>query len=267
MSELLKFHIFRYHLNPLSNKEQHINGKIKTVRDLKELKNTIFNEILQSLNFYKDSRHPLKIEYNEKDIYIIKIAQKKTIEQTSNFKVRLIPNEPFVYVLVNNSPSVQKIAISENREAFRDPTTTKNILEKILNRELSNKESFWQLVENNENRIKSIKFKYIKPNLANISSSLSEAFKNFTNRTNSNESHIFIKSPKNGHLENINKFNEEINGLIDYTSEGAGEVSMKIEGIRQEYSTKNNPVIITIKEIEINGNSEQVTEVFKKLLY
>ncbi len=38
MSELLKFHIFRYHLNPLSNKEQHINGKIKTVRDLKELK-------------------------------------------------------------------------------------------------------------------------------------------------------------------------------------------------------------------------------------
>ena len=275
MNKNLKFHIFRYHLNPLLNGIQHINGEDKSAEDLKKLKNNILNTTIQNLNYYKDSRHPLKIEYGEDNIFVIKIAQKKMIEHVENFKVSLISNEPFVYVLINNNPTIQKIAISENSNAFSDPSAVRTLLNKILNRELSDKgiciniekmfkkESFWQLIHGNHKKIQAINFKYIKPNLANISSSLSDIFKDFSNTLNSHESIMELKAPKNGHLENINESNEEINSLVDYISEGGGEAKVKIKGMRTSYSTKTNPIIINVDEAEISGTPDQIIEIIK----
>ena len=93
------------------------------------------------------------------------------------------------------------------------------------------KESFWKFVNSHHHELKLIDFKYIRPNLANISKSLPEDFRNFTDNVNSKESHIVLKAPENGILENIDKSNPAINGLVEYTSEGAGDIKLKIKGV------------------------------------
>ena len=111
-----------------------------------------------------------------------------------------------------------------------------------------------------------IDFKFIKPNLASISKALPEDFKDFSNNVNSHESHIVLKAPKNGILENIDKKNKDINGLVNYTSNGAGDIKMKIKGITKKISTDESPIIVKIQEATINGPAEQVIKVYQELI-
>ncbi|WP_407264583.1 hypothetical protein [Tenacibaculum maritimum] len=281
MERTLNFHIFRYHLNPLSNDSQQIElfpNEKKTPEELKERKNEFFSETLHELDFYKGERNPLKLEHSENDYFLIKLAQKKTTRIVQDFEDFEITNEPFVYIIINNNPEVQKIAIRENAEAFTEPKVVKNILEKLFNKglkeyglgvsveELFKKESFWKFVQAHRQEIKLIDFKYIRPNMANISKSLPEDFRNFTDNVNSKESHIVLKAPENGILENIDKKNETINGLVEYTSEGAGDIKLKIKGVKKRYSTKENPVTIKISEAQIEGPAEQVIKVYQSIV-
>jgi len=281
MEKILNFHIFRYHLNPISSDTQQLKlfeNKKFSVEELKEKKNDFFNNVLQELDFYKDKRNPLKIEHFENEYYLIKLAQRKTTRIVQDFEDFEITNEPFVYIIINNNPSVQKIAISENKEAFSEPRVVKNILVKLFNKglkqygldiaieELFEQKSFWKFVQSHKYEIKLIDFKYIKPNLADISKSLPEDFRNFTDNVNSKESHIVLKAPENGVLENIDKSNKTVNGLVEYTSEGAGEIKLKIKGFRKRYSTKENPVTISISEAQIEGPAEQVIKVYQSII-
>ncbi|RDY59263.1 hypothetical protein [Flagellimonas nanhaiensis] len=281
MDKILTFHIFRYHLNPITNKSQQIElfpKVIKSPEEIKEKKNEFFGEVLEDLNYYKDDRNPLKLEHFENNFYLIKLAQRKSARIVQDFEDFNVTNEPFVYIIINNNPSVQKIAISDNTEAFTKPKVVKNILFKLLNynllnyglevsiEELFKKETFWNFVQEHRHNIKLIDFKYIRPNLANISKSLPEDFRNFTDNVNSKESHIVVKAPQNGVLENIDKSNPAINGLVEYTSEGAGDIKLQVKGIKKRYSTKENPVTVKISEAKIEGPAEQVIKVYQSLI-
>lgn len=281
MEKTLNFHIFRYHLNPISNESQQVElfeNEKKSPEELRERKNEFFNEVLQELNYYKDDRNPLKVEHNENEFYLIKLAQRKSTKITQDFEDFSVTNEPFVYIIINNNPEVQKIAISENVEAFTKPKVVKNILFKLFNNnlkgygleigieELFKKETFWKFIKDHKYELKLIDFKYIRPNLANISKSLPEDFRTFTDNVNSKESRIVIKAPENGVLENIDKSNQAINGLVEYTSEGAGDIKLQVKGIKKRYSTKKNPVIVKISEAKIEGPAEQVIKVYQSLI-
>lgn len=281
MDKILNFHIFRYHLNPLSNDLQQLQlfpNEMKSPEELKERKNDFFNETLNELDFYKDERNPLKVEHNENEYFLIKLAQKKSTKIVQDFEDFEINNEPFVYIIINNNPEVQKIAISENSDAFSEPKVVRNILIKLFNKGLSKyglgvgieemfkKESFWKFVNSHRSEIKLIDFKYIRPNLANISKSLPQDFRDFTDSVNSKESHIVIKAPDKGILENIDKSNNIINGLVEYTSEGAGDIKLQIKGYKKRYSTKENPVVIQISEAKIEGPAEQVIKAYQTII-
>lgn len=281
MNKTLNFQIFRYHLNPISNYSQQTNlfpNENKSHEELKRKKNEFFDEILNGTNLYENKSNPLKLVHSEDGFYLIKLAQKKSTIISQNFEDNKVDHEPFVYIILNNDPKVQKIAISENSDAFTKPTVVKNILVKLFNKyleeyglgvaieELFQKESFWKFVEKNKYILKLIDFKYIRPNLANISKSLPKDFKNFANDVNSKESHIVIKAPENGILENINKENPTINGLVEYTSEGAGDIKIKIKGFRKQYSTKENPITIQIEEVQIEGKAEELIKVCKSII-
>lgn len=280
MTKTLNFHIFRYHLLPLSTSMQTemFEQKVKTIEELKEKKNDFLSEVLDDLNYYKNKKHPLKVEHKENGYYFIKLAQKKSTTIIQNFEDFEVENEPFVYIIINNDKGVQKIAISENKDAFSSPKVVKGILKQIVNvglksyglnieiEELFKAEDFWKLIGKHKYELQQIDFKYIKPNLANISKSLPEDFRNFADDVNSHESHIVLKAPENGILENIDKKNKNINGLVDYTSEGAGDIKLKIKGFSKKHSTKKNPVIIKIGEATIEGPSEQVIKVYQSIV-
>jgi hypothetical protein len=269
-SKQINFQIYRYHLLPIEK----INAQASlfpqqqlTVDEIKAKKNELFKNLLDSLKKL-GSNYPLKLDIKDGDFYLFKLAQKKTTIITQNFQNQLIDNEPYVYVVVNNNPKVQKIAISENIEAFSAPEVVRNILKKTFTKDLENvglniaieqmfsSVSFWEFTKKHQNEITFINFKYIKPNLADISKSLPEVFKKFAENTNSHESHVTIKAPDKGILKNIDKKNRDINGLVEYSSEGAGSIKIKIKGVTKHMSTKENPLILRIDEIHFRRSSK-----------
>lgn len=280
-SKVINFHIYRYHLLPIDTHNKQIDlfkSESLTFDEIKKRKNEFFTKLLDNLIDSKSNHHPLKLEHSEDNFYLFKLAQKKTTTITQNFENVTIDNEPYVYVIFNNNPSVQKIAISDNLEAFSKPDVVRNILKKIFKRDLEpyglnieieqlfDKVDFWEYVGKHKNEITYINFEFIKPNLADISKSLPEAFKNFADDTNSHESHITIKAPEKGTLEHIDKTNKNIEGLVDYISNGAGSIKLKIKNIRKQLNTKENPVILEVKELDIEGSAEQVIKLYKTIV-
>lgn len=282
MSKILNFQIFRFHLLPLSTDFQKLElfeeEKKYSANEIREKKNEILDEVLNELDYFKSKKYPIKIEHNEEGFYFIKLAQKKSTKIFQDFKDIEIENEPFVYIFINNDRNVQKIAISENADAFSSPSVVRNILRDILisglkkyglNIEIEETfeaNSFWKTVNKHKYELQQIDFKFIKPNLASISSALPEDFKAFANNVNSHESHIILKAPKNGILEHIDKKNKEINGLVEYSAKGAGDIKMKIKGFSKKISTDENPVTVKIQEASISGPSEQVIKVYQQLI-
>lgn len=181
-------------------------------------------------------------------------------------------------MVINNDKNVQKIAISDNLEAFSSPDVVKNIILKILKKELAKFQlniaiesmfdsvNFWDYIDKHKDKITYINFQYIKPNMASISKSLPEDFKTFSENVNSHESHITIEAPENGVLENIDKNNSDINGLVSYTSEGAGSIKLKVRNVRKYLNTKESPLILQIDEIELEGAPEMVIKTYKHIV-
>jgi hypothetical protein len=280
-SKTINFFIYRYHLLPIiSNSSQTSlfpENKL-SLEDIKEQKNIFFAEELNILDNDKKSPHPLKLHFKEGNYYLFKIAQRKTTTITKNFQTSTIDNEPYSYVIINNDPKVQKIAISDNSEAFSNPDVIKNILKKIFIRDLEkhglnieieqlfSAVNFWKYVDRHKDELTYLNFQFIKPNLANISSSLPDDFKAFAENVNSHESHIILKAPKKGRLENIDKNNSEINGLVDYASKGAGSIKLKVKKIRKTLNTDENPIVLQVEDLQIEGAAQQVVKVFKTIV-
>lgn len=283
MSEdkLIRFQIFRYHLLPIESKYYQTNmfqDKPMSYKEIRERKNDFFNEALLRMIDQNGGSNPLKVEIIEDNYFVFKVAQKKKTTITKNFENRQEDTEPYCFVIINNDPNVQKIAISYNSDAFSEPSTVKNILLKKLVKYLTslglnieikplyNEVKFWEIIRKYEKEITRINFNFVKPNLAQISKSLPEAFKDFVNETNSHESNIIIKAPKKGVLENITPQNSDVQGLVQYTSEGAGSIKVKVKGYRKVIKTKQVPVTKEIRELEIEGSAEQVIKLYKDIV-
>lgn len=283
-SKILNFHLYRFHLLPLKTNTQAYNEYFDeklTLEELKIKKNEIFKEVLLKLNTTTDkNKNPIQI-YDKTDndeCFLYKIANKKITTITKNFKHTRTKDEPYVFIIINNNKEIQKIAINENSKAFTNPDSVRNIIKKLLQKDLEkyginieieklfDKKTFWNYASKYKDQISFINFKIIKPNLANISASLSEDLKKFMNKVNSHESNLKIKAPEKGVLENINQSNPDINGLVDYSSNGGGSVTLKVKGITKSYNTLEKPEIIEIDEMQIEGSPEEVNKVFATIV-
>lgn len=278
---LINFRLYRYHLLPLSTEEKQVSmfpKKKMKPSEVKEKKNLFFSIVLSSLVESKNNSNPIRLHHNEDEYFVFKIAQKKTARITKDFKSETVSNEPYSYIIINNDPNIQKIAISENGEAFSNTEVVKNILKKVFSKDLEqyqlniaieplfDSKNFWEYVEKYKHELTYINFQYIRPNLASISKSLPADFKKFAEDVNSHESHLTIKAPDKGVLENINKNNAVVNGLVEYSSEGAGNIKLKVKKIRKHLNTTDKPVIQQIDELEIEGASEQVIKLYKTIV-
>jgi hypothetical protein len=280
-NKLITFNTYRYHLLPLDKIDKQIDlfpNKTYTHEELKANKNNFFKALLDNLANLKEEIHPLKLENNEGSHYLFKIAQKKSAVITKNFKKETVNTEPYAYIIFNNDDAVQKIAISDNDEAFSNPEVVKNILQKIFNRDLKTYRlnieieqlfsavNFWEYVNKHNDQITLINFQFVKPNLAQISKSLPEVFKAFSDDVNGHKSQIIVKAPEKGTLTNINENNSNICGLVNYTSEGGGSIKLKIKSVRKQFNSKENPSTVQIREIEMEGSAEQVFKLYKNIV-
>lgn len=280
----LTFHIYRFHLLPLSTEKSVYNeffDKNLTSDELKEKKNDIFKELLLNINTKSNiNKNPMQLydKTNNDKCFLYKMANVKLTPFTKNFESKRVKDEPYVFIIINNDDQVQKIAISENRNAFEKPDTVKNIIKKLLQKELAkyglnieieklfDKKTFWKYASTHKDNIQYIDFRIIKPNLARISKLLPENIKDFMNNNNAHETNLKFKAPEKGVLQNIDPQNADINGLVDYSSKGGGDVKLKVMGVTKTYSTQEKPQTIEINEIIIEGSPDDVSKIFANIV-
>ena len=83
--------------------------------------------------------------------------------------------------------------------------------------------------------------------------------------TNSTRNHLKIESEPDSALH-LEEDNPALRGLVDYSSEGGGNISIKIDGIKKHHQTSRTVKEVTLGEMELTGNAEQIVAVLKELL-
>lgn len=127
------------------------------------------------------------------------------------------------------------------------------------------KSHFWQLIREHKDKITWIEFEFVTPNMANISNTLSSTLKELAKDTNSSQSNLQLRSDPASSLD-INPDDETLQGLVDYTSEGGGDISIKIKGFRKRIQTSRSIREIELDDLQLSGSPEQVAGILRDIL-
>lgn len=275
------FELFRYQLLPI---DRFIQGNLLTgvgsIDELISRKNEFFSEAISGAKNFSDKRHQTitKKLYEKDDFFLLRIAHNKSIHrETKDFRDEVIDNWPSILVAIWNNPEKQFIAVQRRSTAFSSCETVVRMIINAISSQLSHhhlraiheplfeKQHFWSLLHQYQGRIKSVEFEIITPNMANISGSLSDDLKDFAKATNSARNKLKIESDPEAplHLEEANR---TLQGLVNYSSEGGGNISLKIDGVKKTYHTSKTVKEIQLGNMEVQGNAEEVASVIKELL-
>ncbi|MBS4036163.1 MAG: hypothetical protein KGZ85_16995 [Ignavibacterium sp.] len=287
MSELNKqetYFLYRYQLVPITQKIQMtLDLGINSYEDLVNKKNDIFKSFLSSkkVTLKAKTEALYKIIYSDKDEFLIRIGSHKKLKRhNKEFNEESIEDYPNVLVYINNDSTKQFILIEKNNRAFTSPDVVATMLEQsfknaLLKYQLAlyikpiiEKREFWKVVKEYDQKIRQLTFELIKPNLSNISKTLSEDLKSLQSNTNSHNTKLELNSAKGQVLENIDEDNQDIEGLVNYSSEGGGDIFLKIKGMKKKIkASKKVHKEITVQEIDIKGRTpEQVLTIFNQLM-
>jgi len=276
------FDIYRYQLLVSTAIQLKIDGRFNSIEEIRESKNLILENILRNEKFRffsNKSSIESKLIISEGNILVFRIAVERTAKvYKKDFTEDELENWPNILVVVNNSPNVQKIAIQKNYKAFGNNSTVAALIEESLEPKLKNenidfyieplfdKNEFWRLAEKYTNRIVQVSFDLISPNLANISKNLKIDLRQLNHDTNTQKTKLELNSNKGSNLV-LENDSEIIQSLVEYASEGGGNIDIKVKGFRKKFRTNRTVQQISIDEILISSNNlESGVNRFKDLL-
>ena len=101
--------------------------------------------------------------------------------------------------------------------------------------------------------------------MSNISKTLSTALKSLGKETNAVKEELALSSDPYSSLD-ISPDNETIKGLVEYTSQGCGDITLKVRGIRKKIRTSKSFQQISISGIELTATPEQLEKNLKSIL-
>lgn len=277
---LARFHLFRYQLLPV---DRHFQGDLygaATVEDLIAKKNQIFAEALSSSLAFSGGRTQTATQRlaQADDLHLYRIAANRSLQhETRDFKTEVIDNWPKILLVIWNAPDKQLIAVQHRANAFQDtqavlklvfdsvePILAKNQLT-ALYEPLFEKKVFWDLVERHKGKIQEVDFELVTPNMANISGVLPENLKQFAKRTNAVKSHVAIASDPGSSLK-LDQSDPLVNALVDYSSQGGGDIAIRLAGIKKLLHTSRTVREVTIEEAVLQGPTENVASLLQELL-
>lgn len=276
-----RFNFFRYQLLPRNRYHQGEIFGFKTVDELIKNKNKVFLEELTNIQEFHYNFAPLEHEIviQNENIIVMKFHVKRTtrIWTRKGNKPQKIENWPIFWVIINNNPLVQMMAIQHRSEAFIGGSRkVAQFIHKTLSYYLSDrqlliemepifsKKQFWEYINLQDKKIEKISFELITPNMANISEMAAESLKTIAKGSNAESTNVTMLAPKTGSLR-ISEEEENVRGLVDYTSLGGGTITLKIRGIKKLFKSIDIRKEVTIDEIELSGEAENVVNVANKL--
>lgn len=275
------FELFRYQLLPVDRRLQldFING-VTSVDELIERKNDIFAEALREVHQFAHPRTDVvaKLLYEEQGFFLYRMAANRSIHrETKEFWDEYIDNWPSVLVAVWNHPEIQLIAVQRRAAAFPQANSVVHMILESVEPKLSSAhlsahfeplfeiERFWALVHKFEGRIQSIDFEFITPNMANISRSLSQDLRQFAKEMNSVKNNLRIAADPESVIH-VSESNQTLSGLVEYSSAGGGNITMKISGLRKKYQTSKSVKTVSVDELDVEGPAAEVAAVLKNLM-
>lgn len=276
------FEVYRYQLLVDKAVQLKLDSKYRTPEDVRAAKNEIFQTLLSNKNFhFQSGRSEItsKLMYSEGTMSYFKIGVRRERRiSKKDFTDSVVEDYPNIVIAINNDPNVQKIAIQSNTYAFKQSNIVSHILQDTLDKELKkdslsfyieplfDKKEFWNLVNRYQKQITQLSFDMVSPNMANISRKLQVDLKQLYEDTNSHKTTLELNSDKDSNLE-INQQSPLINSLVDYTSEGGGNISMKVIGYRKKLHTAQTKEEFSIDEQLLKSNDwDALNEAFKDIL-
>lgn len=275
------FEIYRYQILPIDRFLQgNLLSGVSSMEELISRKNEFFTEAVSGAARFSDKRHETitKKVYEENDFFLLRIAHNRSMHrETKDFKDEVIDNWPSILVAIWNHPEKQFIAVQRRTTAFTSSeVVVKMIISSIspqlahhhlraIHEPLFERKQFWALLNQHKGKIKSVEFEIITPNMANISGSLSDEVKAFAKATNSTRNKLKITSDPEAPLH-LEESNVTLQGLVSYSSEGGGNISLKIDGVKKIYHTSRAVKEISLGETEVSGSAKEVVGLLKELL-
>ena len=277
---LARFHLYRYQLLPVDRYFQGDLYGAATVEELISKKNKIFAEALSSPTAFVGGRTQTATQLlvEAEDFLLYRIAANRSLQhETRDFQTEVIDNWPKILLVIWNSPERQLIAVQHRVTAFQEteavlklvfdsiePILAKNQLTAIWET-LFEKKVFWDLVEKFKGKIQEVDFELVTPNMANISGVLPENLREFSKRTNAVKSNVSITSDASSALK-IDPNDPIVNALVEYSSEGGGDIALRLAGIKKKIHTSRTVREVTIDETSLQGTPENVASILRELL-
>jgi hypothetical protein len=280
MSTHIIFRAYRYQLLPLDRNETKDLYHDLSSEQIIANKNQFFSDALVQLPKVSHKRVDINMSISEvvQDFFKIQLAPSRPLtRETHESKLEKVENWPHIEAYILNHPDDQFLIIQDRASAFANTDTVANIilrgtrgaLDKIglsLHIEpLFDEAYFWSLVNQYSNRITWVEFDFITPNMANISKALETTLKNLGKQTNAAREKLALSSDPTSSLD-ISQKNPTILGLVEYTSKGAGDIKLKIKGIRKRFQTSNSKREVHLSGIEITANANEIAEIIREAL-
>lgn len=254
------FEYYRYQLVPKSTVQLSIENVPYTMEEIKAKKNEYFADVIAKARFKSHrSNLPYKLIHKGDSLFYLLLCNIKSTAYYEDFQKKKRKSEPFVNILIDNDPQHQFIAISRNKDAFESSKVVIKILTQTLNKYLDYynvvlhiqplviSSTFWRDIKSRVEGVDRIIFELIKPNITNISERFKGDMRELIDSTNSHETTLSLRSPQRGTLDDINEQNERVKALVDYSSEGGGNIKYKFKNDRRVYQTSDNIKVETIQ--------------------
>ncbi|MFW5871645.1 MAG: hypothetical protein ACOCUT_00915 [bacterium] len=279
----LLFQIYRYQILPISQTLQLslLEDQPKSIEELIKRKNKYFFETITNVdNFsYSHTETIHKVKYSDDNFILLLIGANRSIDRsTKDFKIEHLDNWPSVLVAISNKPDIQKVAVQIDKHVFSNTSTVIKLLEENINARLKTYQlrsyfesifepkTFWDIVETYSGKITQTNFELISPNMANISDSLEIELGPLHKNTNTVRTNLELNSPPDSVLT-LQKGDKTVDSLVDYSSKGGGNISLRVKGLNKKIHTSNNAKEISIDEMEIqNATPKELSNIFRNLL-
>ena len=263
------FQVFRYQLVVDKAIQLDIEGKYNSPEQIRAAKNDIFQDLISNDKFhFQSSKSEItsKLMYSDASLSYFKVGVKRQLKHIKqDFTEDYIENYPNIIIAVNNDPNVQKIAIQSNTLAFKNSNIVSRIIEETIDRKLKarnlsfyiepmfDRKEFWDMVQRYQKRITQLTFDLVSPNLPEVSKNLTVDLKQLYEDTNTHKTTIELNADDGSHLE-INPDSTFVNGLVNYSAEGGGDIAMRVEGIRGKLHTAQSVREFNIEEQLLKSN-------------
>lgn len=244
-----------YLFDDINQKRKEIMGK----------KNEALSEILDSVDFvHRGKKLSLNKICTSEDVFVFKIANKKTRKREKNFVEEIEDNEPSSYVIIYNDPLVQRILIEDKKDSFADTSVLSGILRKAMNaflicynleiviRQEYYAYEFWHILKRHEEPIQMIRFEFDYPNLPRVNEYIDDVLKSTGREINSTKSKLEYASEDMLVLDE-QKDDSQVNKLIKGAANGGNPVVFKLKGVRKLMKTGNRVKKINIDELYFRG--------------